>query len=196
LCHAVPTAERHDADRRPHLAATAPAAASAAGTHAAQAPRTQESRMSTLEKRHIPHTAISALLGGVILGGLGLLFGNSPGLVIGVVVGAAAGALVGHRLTERADPRDSVGHFEDIYTSMSYYEPGMEWKDYEPAYRLGLDSYRSRGGRSFDDMDAALGARWLKQRGESRLDWNQARAAVQHVWRDMDQTRQGSARAS
>ena len=45
-------------------------------------------------------------------------------------------------------------------------------------------------------MDAALGARWLKQRGESRLDWNQARAAVQHVWRDMDQTRHEGAQVS
>ena len=42
--------------------------------------------MSTLEKRHIPHTAVCALLGGVVVGALGLLFGNSPGLVIGVVV--------------------------------------------------------------------------------------------------------------
>ncbi|AOH35816.2 MAG: hypothetical protein GX761_06530 [Gammaproteobacteria bacterium] len=144
--------------------------------------------MSTLEKRHIPHTAVCALLGGVVVGALGLLFGNSPGLVIGVVVGVAAGALIGSRLTERADPRDSVGHFEDIYTSMSYYERGMEWKDYEPAYRLGLESYGSRGGQSFEDVDAALGARWLKVRGESRLDWNQARGAVKHVWRDMDET--------
>lgn len=144
--------------------------------------------MSTLEKRHIPHTAVSALLGGVVVGAVGLLLGNSPGLVIGVVIGVAGGAMIGSRLSERADPRDSVGHFEDIYMSMSYYQRGMEWKDYEPAYRLGLESYRNRGDQSFDDMDAALGARWLKERGESRLDWNHAREAARHVWRDMDET--------
>lgn len=146
--------------------------------------------MSTLEKRHIPRTAMSALLGGVVLGALGMWVGSSGGLVVGVVIGVAAGALIGHRLSERADPRDSVGHFQDIYTSMSYYERGMEWKDYEPAYRLGLESYGTRGGQSFDDVDAALGARWLKERGESRLSWNHAREAVKHVWRDMDQTLQ------
>ena len=144
--------------------------------------------MSTLEKRHIPRTAMSALLGGAVLGGLGLLVADSPGLVIGVVIGVAAGALIGHRLSERADPRDSVAHFEDIYESMSYYASGMEWKDYEPAYRLGLESYGSHGGQSFSDVEAALGARWLKVRGDSRLSWDQARFAAEHVWRDMDQT--------
>lgn len=144
--------------------------------------------MSTLEKRHIPRTAMSALLGGAILGAVGLLLGSYAGLVIGVVIGVAAGALMGHRMAERTDPRDSVGHFQDIYRSMSYYERGMEWKDYEPAYRLGLESYGSRGGQAFEDVDASLGARWLKVRGESRLDWNHAREAVRHVWRDMDET--------
>lgn len=144
--------------------------------------------MSTLEKRHIPRTAVSAVLAGAIVGGLGYFIAGPPGLVIGVVIGVAAGALLGHRISEQADPRDSVAHFKDIYESMSYYERGMEWKDYEPAYRLGLESYGSRGGQAFSDVEAALGARWLKVRGDSRLSWDQARAAAEHVWRDMDKT--------
>lgn len=151
--------------------------------------------MSTLEKRHIPRTAVSALLGGAVVGLLGLLVAGPPGLVVGAVIGVAAGALAGHRIAESADPGDSVGHFEEIYTSMSYYVADMDWSDYEPAYRFGLETYRTRGGQAFTDAEPALGARWLKIRGDSRLTWDQARGPVEHVWRDMDKTLQNRGRS-
>lgn len=144
--------------------------------------------MSTLEKRHIPRTGASAVISGAVVGGLGYLIAGPPGLAVGAVIGVAAGALLGHRLAESADPRDSVGHFEEIYTTMSYYVSGMDWSDYAPAYRFGLETYRTRGGQEFSRIEPALGARWLKQRGGSRLTWDQARGPVEHVWRDMEQT--------
>lgn len=147
--------------------------------------------MSILEKRHIPRTAASALLAGAIVGGLGYWLGGPPGLVVGVVIGTAIGALIGHRLAEATDPRDSVGHFQEIYTSMGYYVAGMDWSDYEPAYRFGMDTYASRGGQDFSESEPALGARWLKIRGGSRLTWDQARGPVAHVWRDMEETLRG-----
>lgn len=144
--------------------------------------------MSTLEKRHIPRTAGSALLGGAVLAALGFLIAGPGGMAVGAVIGVATGALVGHRMAESADPSDSVGHFEDIYPRMGYYVDGMDWSDYEPAYRFGLETYKTRGGQEFSDIEAALGARWLKIRGGSRLTWDQARGPVEHVWRDMDET--------
>lgn len=148
--------------------------------------------MSILEKRHIPRTGMHALLGGALLGAIGYLLAGPPGLVVGVVIGTAAGALLGRRYAESTDPRDSVGHFEEIYSSMSYYEDGMAWRDYEPAYRFGLETYSTRGGQDFRQAEPALGARWLKVRGDSRLTWAQARGPVEHVWRDMDKTLHGS----
>lgn len=144
--------------------------------------------MSILEKRHIPGTAGGALLGGALLGGTGYLLAGPPGLVVGVVSGTAAGALAGHRVAESRDPRDSVGHFQDIYVSMSYRVDGMDWGDYEPAYRFGVETYATRGGQAFAEAEPALGARWLRERGRSRLSWEQARGPVAHVWRDMDET--------
>ena len=144
--------------------------------------------MSTLEKRYIPRTAMSAVLGGAVVGGLGFLIAGPPGLAVGAVIGVATGALVGHKASEAADPGDSVGHFKEIYTSMPYYEAGMGWSDYEPAYRFGLETWRTRGGQTFDEAGPALGARWLKIRGGSRLTWGQAGPAVDHVWREMEET--------
>ncbi len=152
--------------------------------------------MSTLEKRHISRTTVSALAGGAVLGALGYLIAGPPGLVIGVVIGVAGGALVGNRMAVSADPNDNVGHFEEIYSKMAYYAPGMEWHDYEPAYRFGVQTWRTHGGQEFADSEPALGARWLKIRGRSRLTWDQARHAVMHVWRDMEETAQNQNRAS
>lgn len=146
--------------------------------------------MSTLEKRHIPRTTVSALLGGAVAGAVGFLAGGPPGLAVGAVVGVAAGALLGNRMAVAADPDDSVGHFEEIHSSMPYYVADMEWSDYEPAYRFGLETWRTRGGQAFSDAEPALGARWLKIRGDSRLTWDQASGPVEHVWRDMDRTLQ------
>jgi len=151
--------------------------------------------MSTLEKRHIPRTAVSAVLGGAVVGGLGYLVAGPPGLAVGAVIGVATGALVGHRTSEAADPDDSVGHFKEIYTSMPYYVQDMEWSDYEPAYRFGLETWRTRGNQTFEEAAPALGARWLKIRGGSRLGWGQAGPAVDHVWREMEDTVRGQGQA-
>jgi len=144
--------------------------------------------MTTLERRHIPRTAVSALLGGAVLGAVGYAVAGPPGLVVGVVIGVAAGAVLGNRVAVAADPDDDVGHFKEIHESMPYFVDGMEWSDYEPAYRFGVDTYRTRGGQDFAAAEPALGARWLKVRGRSRLTWDQASGPVEHVWRDMDKT--------
>lgn len=144
--------------------------------------------MATLEKRHIPRTGASALLGGALLGAVGYLAGGPAGLVIGVVAGVAAGALLGNRMAVAADPDDSAARFEEFYRSMAYYQPGMEWEDYQPAYRYGLETWRTRGAQPFTSAEPEMGARWLKVRGRSRLTWGQARGPVEHVWRDMEET--------
>lgn len=144
--------------------------------------------MSLLQKEHILGAGGCALLGGAAAGGIGFLAGGPPGLVVGVVIGTVAGALFGHRTAESVDSRGDLGHFEQIHTHTRYYVEDFKWRDYEPAYRLGLDSFRSQGGQRFADIEPALGARWLKVRGDSRLSWDQARPAVEHVWREMDKT--------
>lgn len=150
--------------------------------------------MSTLERQHILGTGGSAVLGGAVAGGLGFLIAGPPGLAVGAVAGTAAGALIGHRLVAAAAPRGDIGHFKEIYTSTSYYAEDMEWRDYEPAYRFGIATFRTRGGQSLEQIEPQLGARWLQERGESRLSWEQARHAVEHVWRDMAQTLRSNAR--
>lgn len=151
--------------------------------------------MSILQKRHVLGAGGTALVGGVAAGALGFLLGGPAAMVAGVVVGTTAGALLGHRFAESVDPRGNLGHFQQLYLNMPYYVDGMTWDDYAPAYRFGLDTYRTRGAEPFDLAAPALGTQWHIRRAGSRLDWDQAGEAVRHVWHEMDESLHNRGRA-
>lgn len=144
--------------------------------------------MSTLEKDHFLGAGSSALAGGVIGCAAGGLIAGVPGAAVGAAAGGALGAVVGHRAAEARDKRGDLGHFQQIYQTMPYYIAGMTWDDYAPAYRLGLDSYPTRGATPIDQARAALEPEWTRVRGTSRLTWPQAEAAIAHVWKELDKS--------
>ena len=124
--------------------------------------------MSTLKKDHI--------------------LGAGGGAVAGGAAGAAIGAVLGDRAAESADGRQDLGHFQQLYHTMPYFVDGMEWQDYAPAYRYGLETYRIHGGRPFAEVEAELESGWGRARDTSRLTWAQARSATAHAWRELDET--------
>lgn len=142
--------------------------------------------MSTLQKDHILSTGSATLGGGVLGAVVGAVVGGTPGLTLGAVAGGAAGAIIGHRLSEAADPRGDLGHFQQVFRTTPYYADGMNWDDYAPAYRYGLDTYTTHGGQPFATAASALAEDWGRVRGVSRLSWEQAQPAVEHAWRELD----------
>lgn len=144
--------------------------------------------MSTLKKDHILGAGGGALVAGAAGATLGAVVAGAPGMAAGAAAGAALGAVVGNRMAETADRREDLGHFQQIFHTMPYYVSGMTWADYAPAYGYGLDTYRTRGGQPFTEAEAALGEDWDRARGVSQLAWNQARHAVAHAWRELDDT--------
>jgi hypothetical protein len=150
--------------------------------------------MSTLRKDHPLGAGIAAAAGAAIGAAIGALlatllgFALPLGIAIGAAAGGALGAVLGDRTAEARDPRDDLGRFEQIWHTMPYYEDGMEWDDYRPAYAYGIAQYH-RGGesRSFQAAEADLERGWPAARGTSRLAWGQARDAVAHVWRWYDE---------
>lgn len=151
--------------------------------------------MSTLQKDHILGTGSATLGGGIVGAAVGAVLGGMPGVTLGAVAGGALGALIGQRLSEAADPRGDLGHFEQVYRTTPYYVAGMGWEDYAPAYRYGLDTYATRGGQSLDEAAAALAQGWPRARGGSRLEWAQAQPAVAHAWRELDENLRTMGRA-
>ncbi|TWH99726.1 hypothetical protein IP90_03034 [Luteimonas cucumeris] len=152
--------------------------------------------MSTLHKDHILSTGGATLGGGVVGAVIGAVVGGTPGLTLGAVAGGALGAIAGEHLSEAADTRGDLGHFQQVFHTMEYYVDGMTWDDYKPAYRYGLDTYATRGGQPFAQASAQLAQDWPRVRGESRLEWPQAQAAVAHAWRELDDNLQARGRDS
>jgi hypothetical protein len=144
--------------------------------------------MSTLKKDHILGAGAAAVAAGATGAAIGAVVAGPPGLVVGAVAGGALGAVLGDRAAEAADRRDDLGHFEQIYREMPYYADGMTWDDYAPAYRYGLETYRTHGGQPFTEAEAQLEAGWGRARDRSRLAWIHARSAVEHAWRSLDET--------
>ena len=146
--------------------------------------------MSTLKKNHILGAGSAAVAGGVAGAALGAVVGGVPGLAVGAAAGGALGAVWGDRAAEAADPRDDLGHFEQIHHTMPYYVSGYDWNDYAPAYRYGLDTWERFQGQALDAAESQLQGGWeANARFGSRLPWAQARPAVAHAWQSLDNAR-------
>jgi hypothetical protein len=119
---------------------------------------------------------------------IGAVVAGPPGMAVGGIVGVALGATAGDRIAEARDRRENLGHFQQIFQSMPYYVAGHDWHDYEPAYRFGLDSYSSHGAQQFPQVQSTLEGHWeANARYGSRLTWQEARPAVEHAWRSLDE---------
>lgn len=139
--------------------------------------------MSELKKDHILETGASALVAGAAGAAAGSLLGPA-GMTLGAIAAGAAGAVAGDKLVEAMDARGDLGHFEQVYTHMAYYVPGMTWEDYRPAYEIGI--LLEREGLTLDAE--SFRRDWGDMQGASRLNADQALAAAEHAFREMQQT--------
>jgi len=144
--------------------------------------------MSILRKDHIVGAGSAGLAAGAAGAAIGAVVAGPPGMAVGGIVGVALGATAGDRIAEARDRRENLGHFQQIFQSMPYYVAGHDWHDYEPAYRFGLDSYSSHGAQPFAQVQSTLEGHWeANARYGSRLAWHEARPAVEHAWRSLDE---------
>ena len=72
----------------------------------------------SLKKDHILGSGSAALAGGAAGAAIGAMMGGPAGLAVGAAAGGALGAVAGHRASEARDPRDDLGHFQQIYRTM------------------------------------------------------------------------------
>lgn len=84
------------------------------------------------------------------------------------------------------DPTEYREYFHREHRFAPYYSAGREWRDYEPAYRYGYDSYGRYHGRRFEDIEPDLRQGWTAARATSRLEWPEVREAVRDGWHHID----------
>jgi len=129
--------------------------------------------------------------GGVAAGALaGTVFGPL-GTLIGAAAGVIAGAAAGKGIAERIDPTVEAEYWRTEYTTRPYYnaERGYDYdRDYLTAYGFGLQAREAEPTRSWADTEASLAEAWPRNRGPSRLEWEDARPAARDAWERADRT--------
>jgi uncharacterized protein (TIGR02284 family) len=123
--------------------------------------------------------------GGALAGAAVGALAGPAGAVAGMLVGAVTGGMGGKAVAERINPTVEHSHWEGAYTREPYYEPGLSYEHYAPAYELGW-----RGRAALEDdfaaVEPSLAREWETQRGTSSLSWEQARPASHAAWERAD----------
>lgn len=90
--------------------------------------------------------------------------------------------------------QDTDSYYADSYRKADYYTDTFGFDDYRPAYRYGTQARASRPDASWTpETEAELERGWERARGESRLGWAEAKAAVRDAWHRVEHRLPGDA---
>ena len=132
---------------------------------------------------HPVGVGVGAAAGGIAAGAAaGTLAAGPVGTVVGAAVGAVVGGLAGKAVAEHYDPTVEEQYWRSNFDRESYYRRGTSFDDYAPAYRIGGEARGRYGDKSFDDVEDDLAKEYQAARGESRLEWEDARDATRAAW--------------
>lgn len=130
--------------------------------------------------------AVGGVGGGVAGGAIaGATVGGVTGPVgaaIGAVVGAAVGVVAGKAVAQAVDPTAEEAYWRDNYATRPYATVDAQYDDYGPAYRYGVDAFGRYPERPFDEIEPDLSRNWSQSRGQSSLEWDNARPATRDAW--------------
>jgi hypothetical protein len=89
---------------------------------------------------------------------------------------------------ERAiiDPAAEEAYWRANFKREIYYEKGLTFEDYHPAYRTGWEGRARHRGRSFEEVERELQADYNRNRAGSRLAWDRSKHAVRAGWERFD----------
>ena len=136
---------------------------------------------------HPVGTGLGAAAGGIAGGAAaGTLAAGPVGTVIGAAVGAVLGGLGGKAIAEHYDPTVEEAYWRGNFEREPYYQRGMTYDDYAPAYRLGGEARSRAADQSFEDVEGQLAEQYGQVRGQSRLEWEHARQATRAGWDRLD----------
>ena len=145
-----------------------------------------------IKKDHSIGEGTGAVAGAIAGAAVGSVAGP-VGTLVGAIAGGAIGAKSGGAVAEAVNPTEYAQHFQNNYQSAPYYKNGTEWKDYEPAYKYGYDTYGQYQGKRFEDVESNLERDWDRTRANSTLAWGDAKGAVRDGWHHIERAMPGDA---
>ena len=131
---------------------------------------------------HPVGTGIGAAVGGAAAGAAAGSVAGPVGTLAGAAAGAVVGGLAGKAAAEAIDPTAEEAYWKENYLHEPYYERGLTYDEYAPAYRTGYEGRARYSGRSFDEVEKDLAQSYNQNRGRSRFDWSKARPAAHAAW--------------
>lgn len=90
------------------------------------------------------------------------------------------------RLDGRIRPELEDAYWQSVYWAQPHYRSQLDYDDYAPAYCVGYIGYAQYGGR-FEDAEKSLCANWVRIKGDSRLEIDEAMLAIRAAWEHAEQ---------
>ena len=131
---------------------------------------------------HPVGTGLGAAAGGMATGAAVGTVAGPVGTAVGAAVGAVVGGLAGKAIAEKIDPTVEEAYWAEQYQNEHYYDKRYSFQDYHPGYRTGWEGRARYSGRNFDEVERELQSDYERNRGKSRLDWENNRHAVRAGW--------------
>ena len=85
------------------------------------------------------------------------------------------------RIDGRVRPELEDAYWQSVYWTQPYFRSELHYEDYAPAYCVGYIGYAQYGGR-FEDAEKSLCANWVRIKGDSRLELEEALQAIRAAW--------------
>ncbi|MCC6659264.1 MAG: PA2169 family four-helix-bundle protein [Phycisphaerales bacterium] len=130
-----------------------------------------------------PVGAGAGAVAGAAAGGAIGAVGGPAGIVAGAVIGGVAGGLVGKGAAEAVNPTAELEYWRTVYEHRPY-AAGWRYEDFEPAYLGAIETCRvdCRPDLTWEELEPRLRADWPRRRGDSALEWRDARHASKDAW--------------
>lgn len=128
---------------------------------------------------------IGGVVGGIAAGAAaGATIGSAAGpvgAVAGAALGGAIGGITGEEVAREFNPTIEEEYWAENYHTRPYVT-SRDYETYRPAYRYGIDAYSTYSGKEFGEIEPDLNKDWASARGNSTLEWPEARKASQDAY--------------
>ncbi len=141
---------------------------------------------------HPVGTGVGAAGGGAAGAAIGAI-GGPVGAAVGAAVGAIAGGLAGHGVAEAIDPTAEDAYWRENYRNESYVREDLDYNQYEPAYRTGYTGRGKYHDRKWEAAESDLARDYESSRGNSKLEWEDAKHATKAAWHRVERALPGDA---
>ena len=133
--------------------------------------------------------------GGAVAGATVGSIAGPVGTLVGGAAGAIAGGLAGKGAAESVNPTAEDSYWRENYNKRPSYKQGYSYDDYAPAYRTGYTGWeRARAsGESWDSYEPKLRSEYERNRGSSRLDWEEAKDSARDAGHRVERAMPGDA---